>query len=144
MATSPPPRVFERYHDAHYNRPYFFDVQTQQSLWELPPDLTPAQYVLVDKVDSRPKDSKESDSKQQEEKVDSESEEKSEFQKKQERIRKLQQQNLEALYPEFYNDPAYAQSFKADPDAVNKIFSTDDNKLHQIKKEERRANGEEV
>jgi hypothetical protein len=50
-----PKRIFEKYFDAHYQRPYYFDVATQESLWELPdePDLE-----IVDKTKDEALDEK--------------------------------------------------------------------------------------
>ena len=62
-------RVLEKHFDTTYNREYYYDPKTQESLWELPEGSK-----IIDKTS------------------------------KKEIIKKLQQENIEALYPEFYED----------------------------------------
>ena len=37
--------------DLTYNTVYYFDVETQESHWVLPPDLKESEYEIVDKTE---------------------------------------------------------------------------------------------
>ena len=44
-------KVFQKHMDHTYNTVYYFDVETKESHWVLPPDLKESEYEIVDKTE---------------------------------------------------------------------------------------------
>ena len=94
---------FEKYFDTTYNRPYYYNPATGDSLWEVPTDsiiadLTPQPVTTItatQQLDVKP--SKETMKKQLQE-----DKRREEYRKRQAEIEKLQNENLQAMYPEYY------------------------------------------
>lgn len=97
----------EKYFDETYQRPYFYDPKTGDSLWEAPPnaivaDMTLALNNQVKVQQEKPLSKEELKRKQAEEKR------REEYQKKQAEIKRLQMENMQAMYPEYYQQNSAA------------------------------------
>ena len=89
-------RYLEKYFDQTYQREYYHDPATGESLWELPDgaivaDMTLAVKPEVEEEEVQPKKTKKSAA---------EEKKKEEFRKRQAEIEKLKSDNFQAMYPE--------------------------------------------
>ena len=93
---------FEKYFDATYQRDYFFNPMTRESLWEVPTGAVIADMTTVAPLQVLQPiifNTEEDKKRQAQEKK------REELRKRQEDIERLQNENMQAMYPEYYKAP---------------------------------------
>ena len=94
------PTYYEKYFDPTYQRPYFHNPITGDTVWEVPEGS-----IVADMTSTVPAEVEAQQPKMTNEEIkkkEAEDKHKEEYKKKQQEIEKLQRENLQAMYPEYY------------------------------------------